>query len=538
MPQVPNYDDFQATAAPLPAARVADVQPGNAALQVGQGFEQLGAAASDVAVRLQERQNADAVFKAEADLKDQYLQFEQGVRQRRGTQAWGVTNDASTWWDKNTQTISDNLQNDRQRNIFMHSASNLRSASLTSISQYENEQQHQSVEDSAKASITGSINIAAANPTDPAILAQSKSDVLKRIQVIAQVNGWTPERYVVEQGNALTDLHKQVIQSQIDTNPDAARAYFDANKSQINGMDRDVIDKEIRVGTIRQIGQQASETIMAQGLPESQALSQARAKYTGEQQDEVVRRVKERYADIDMTRERAQNDAADAAWQQWSKTKSLSTVPTSTLNAMDGRMRDALEKEDAAHASGADIRTDWSKFYDLRQMAATAPNQFATTDIREFFPDLNPAQREQLIDLQNQVKGNNSSDVQTLNEQLSRAHELLNWSASDGQKKGQFDSAALTAIDAAQKANGGKKLTFDDRQKVIDRMMVTGSYPGGNWFSADRFYQASGTTKESQFTPKVPEEDRAQIEAALTRKQIPITDNAVMRIYKLAHGLP
>jgi hypothetical protein len=538
VPQVPSYDNFQVSQAPLPDVTVADVHPGNSALRVGQALDETGAIATEAAVRLQERQNADAVFKAEADLKDQYLQFEQGVRQRRGTQAWGVTNDATQWWDKNTKAISDNLQNDRQRNIFMHSASTLRSSSLTSISQYENEQQHASVEDSARASMTGSINIAAANPTDPTILAQSKSDILKRTQVLSHINGWSPERYEVEQGNNVTALHKQVIQAQIDTRPDLARAYFNANKDQINGADRDDIDKQIKAGTIRQIGQQASDQIMGMGLSESQALAKAREKYTGEQQDEVVRRVKERFADIDMTRERAQTDAADKAWQIWAQNKTLSAVPTSLLNGMDGRMRDALEKEDAAHASGADIRTDWSKFYDLRQMAATAPGDFAKTDIRQLFPQLNPAQREQLIDLQNQVKGAGSADVQTLNEQLSRAHELLNWSGSDGQKKGQFDSAALTAIDAAQHSNGGRKLTYDDRQKIIDRMMVTGSYPGGNWFSSDRFYQVSGTENEAKFSPKIPDDERTKIEAALTRAKRPVTDEAVMELYKLKNRLP
>jgi hypothetical protein len=538
MPQVPNYDNFQATQAPLPDVRAADVQPGNSALQLGQTLNRVGAETTDAAIRLQERANADAVFKAEADLKDQYLQFEQGVRQRRGTQAWGVTNDASQWWEKNTKAITDNLQNDRQRQIFAHSATALRQSSLTSISSYENEQQHASVEDSAKASITGSINIAAANPTDPNILAQSKSDILKRVQVIAQVNGWSPERYTVEQGNAVTDLHKQVIQSQIDTRPDLARAYFDQNKDQINGADRDTIDKQIRVGTIRQIGQQASDTIIGQGLSESDSLAKARAKYTGEQQDEVVRRLKERFADIDMERERGQAQAADKAWQIWSQNRSISDVPTSVLNSMDGKMRVALEQEDAAHASGADIKTDWSTFYDLRQSASLTPQQFAKTDIRQFFPKLNPAQREQLIDAQNQIKSNTANDVQTLDGQLGRAHELLGWSASDAQKKGQFDSAALTAIDAAQKANGGKKLTFDERQKVVDRMMVTGSYPGGNWFSKDSFYQVAGTEKAAQFAPKVPDDERAKIEAALTRAKKPITDDAVLQLYKLKNGLP
>jgi hypothetical protein len=136
------------------------------------------------------------------------------------------------------------------------------------------------------------------------------------------------------------------------------------------------------------------------------------------------------------------------------------------------------------------------------------------------------------------VKGAGSQDVQTLNEQLNRAHELLGWSASDGKKKGQFDSAALTAIDAAQQANGGKKLSYDDRQRIVDRMMVTGSYPGGNWFSADRFYQVAGTEKEPNFTPKIPDDERAKIEAALTRAKRPITEDAVMELYKLKNGLP
>jgi hypothetical protein len=62
--------------------------------------------------------------------------------------------------------------------------------------------------------------------------------------------------------------------------------------------------------------------------------------------------VKERYADIDMVRERGQDAAADKAWQQWSKDKSLSNIPTSVLNSMDGKDRDALQATDSAHASG------------------------------------------------------------------------------------------------------------------------------------------------------------------------------------------
>lgn len=538
MPQVPTYDSFQVAPQATPDVHIADVQPGDASLQLGKALEVAGGDFNASAIRLQHQQNADRVFQAEAGIKDSYLQYETDAKSQRGQDAWGVTQATTKWWNDNLKKTADGLENDQQREIFLKTTMPIRDQSLTTMGAYEQQQRAASVEESGKASITSSINLAAANPTDPSIVNGAKSDILKRVQVLGDLNGWTPVIRDAQAAQYVTNLHKQVIQSQIDTNPDAARAYFDANKNEINGADRDEIDKQIRVGTIRQIGQQGSDQIMGQGLGESQALQVARDKYTGEQQDEVVRRVKERYADIDMTRERGQADAADQAWKIWANNKSLSDVPTSVLNGMDGKMRVALQAEDAAHASGTDVKTDWGTFYDLRQQASTNPQQFAGTDIRQFFPKLNPAQREQLIDTQNQVKGQNANDVQTLNEQLNRAHELLGWSAADAQKKGQFDSAALTAIDAAQKDSGGKKLSYDDRQKVIDRMQVTGSYPGGSWFSKDPFYTVAGTENAAKFVPSIPDTERAKIEAALTRAKQPVTDDAVTRLYKLKNGLP
>lgn len=538
MPTVPTYDSFQVAPQAAPDVHVADVQPGDSSLQLGKALETAGADFNDSAIRLQHQQNADRVFQAEAGIKDSYLQYETQAKSQRGQDAWGVTQATTKWWNDNLKKATDGLENDQQREIFLKTTTPIRDQSITTLAAYEQQQRQVSVEESGKASITGSINLAAANPTNTSIVNGAKSDILRRVQVLGDLNGWTPEIREAQAAQYVTNLHKQVIQSQIDTNPDAARAYFDANKAEIQGADRDEIDKQIRVGTIRQVGQQGSDAIMQQGLGESQALLEARSKYTGEQQDEVVRRVKERYADIDMARERGQKDAADQAWQQWSKDKSMGNIPTSVLNSMDGKDRDALQAEDSAHASGKDIQTDWSTFYDLRQAASVNPSDFAQTDIRRYFPKLNPAQREQLIDTQNQIKGQNANDVQTLNEQLGRAHELLGWTASDAQKKGQFDSAALTAIDAAQKANGGKKLSYDERQKVIDRMQVTGSYPGGNWFSKDSFYSVAGTEKESQFTPKIPDDERTKITAALTRAKQPVTDDAVMRLFKLKNGLP
>lgn len=536
MPTVPTYDSSQVSAGPDPQSYV---QPGNAGeqwVQAGAALQRAGSDMGDIALDQQHMANADAVLKTETAFKNDYLQYQQTLQNRKGQNAWGVTNDLNTWFDKAAPQYNDALQNDAQRRAFGATFQSIRTQGLETTGKFEADQRTASVNESGKASIQASINLAAADHNNAATIDGARSDITKRIQLLSVLNGWSPEIRDAQETEALTNLHKQVIGALVDENPDHARAYYEANKQEIAGADRDVIDKVIKTGTIRQVAQVATDKIIATGAGETDALAYARAHYTGQEQDEVVKRVTERYAEADAVRERDQKTAGDKAWNIYTKGGSLSAVPTTLLSSMDGKDRLALQKEDAARISGKLVDTDWTTYYGLRVLAAQDPTKFSSTDLRLYYDKLAPDQRKEFVDLQDQVKKGGSNDVLSLEQQLAQTHEVLKWSNSDADKKGKFDSAVTREL-ATQQASVGRKLNFDERQKVIDRMAIQGSYKGGSWFSTDRYSDVAGKEAASTFVPKVPDDEKAKIAAALQRRNLPVTDDAIMKLYKQKNGL-
>lgn len=538
--QVPTYDNLTQQLDPAQAPRVAPVGVGDAFVALGAATQQSAATFGNIVADQQHELNADAVLKAETSLKTDYLKFQQSLQDRRGQNAWGVTQDVSDWFDKQQKQYGDALSNPEQQKAFSASFNQLRESGLSSAGQFEAQQRHASLEESGKASISASINIAAADHNNDATILGAKQDIAKRIQLLGQMNGWTPEVQQAELGQYITDLHKQVIQARIDEDPASAQAYYDANKNEIDGSQRDAIDKLLKHGTDRELAQKGAATIIGQGLSEAESLAAARKNYTGEVQDGVVQRVKEQFSEQEVASQRDQKQASDQAWQAFDKSGSLSVIPTTVLNRMDGRDRNSLQKEADARLNGKEVPTNWEAYYGLRMLATQQPSEFANVDLRRYFGDLAPAQREQMINLQQDVKkGGGAADVQSFEAQLEHANGIMGLGSSDQDKKGAFASAVDTELSALSKQLG-RKPTFDERQKVIDRMVIKGSTGGlFSFFGLGQkpFYTIAGTEDAAQFVPTIPDTEKASIVAALKRANKPTDDTSVMNLFKLRHGL-
>ena len=217
MPRVPIYDAPQESLRPLP--NVALRAPQTQLPEVGAALVRSGGDLLNVARAQQDQQNADRLFRTEAALKEEYLNFETSLRERRGQNAWGVTQDVNQWWEDARERHTEGLENDTQRALFEQTFANLRLHSLDSASRYESQERRVSLEESARASITNSINLAAAQFDSPDAVDGAKADVLDRIQIQAEFNGWTPERRAAEESLQLTNLHKQVIAAMVDVSP-------------------------------------------------------------------------------------------------------------------------------------------------------------------------------------------------------------------------------------------------------------------------------------------------------------------------------
>ena len=542
MPTVPTYDQPQESTRAAPLPQMSPAAAGTTGRQTSEFGQALGRASGDftrIALDMQERENADRILRTEAMLKEAETQFHTSLAERRGQNAWGVTQEATKWWDENSRKLADQLDNDAQRRAFDQMVLRRRGESIGYVSRYEAGQRQQSLTDAAQASIQGSIDSAAAAHADPQIVETNRAQVQRNVQALAKLQGWAPEAAQLALSEELTKFHSGVLLAKIDEDPDGARDYYAAHKDEIAGGARPQIEKALRVGTLRSLSQSASEEIMAKGLSESEAVKFARENYTGDEEDAVVARIKERYTERQQLREQSQRNAADQAWGILARSKNLDQVPAHVIAAMDGRDLIALRREAQNMRNGDEVKTDWGTYYDLRQQARSNPSQFARTDLRRYFDKLAPGARETLIDMQGQIASGKAHEVTTFGQQLDTAHNVMGFDAGDREKKGQFDAAVTNAINAEQ-ARLGKPLTWDERQKIIDRMAVQGEVVTGQWWKNDRnvrAYEISDTEDTGRFVPTIPKAERQKIESALRRKGRPVTDAEVLRLYKQKMGL-
>lgn len=507
--KIPTYGTPQIESAPLPGVRQrSSASPalfGAAAeeqVRAGQRLLDAGTALNEAAIRLQERENADQLFAAETALKDEYLTFEEGLRQRKGQSAWGVTTDTEKWFADQEKKHNGILQNDVQRALFKQSITKLRQSAVNTVSRYEIGERHRSLEESANASIVGSINLAAANAASDLTTAAAsgfKLDIIKRVQVLADLNGWTPERKVAEESQHLTNLHLQVIQSM--TNRDAARArqYFEANKAEINGTVHGRIGRTLMLGETKQAAFEFAERPDIQQLSEQDALLAARDffKDEPEKREAAVNEIKTRFIEREQLRERAQRDAADAAWKVFMHHGKLSAIPSHVIASLDGRDWESLKRFADNKLSGKSVKTDFATWYDLNQRIHAGEkvnllryaDSISASDLKEFADMMtNPAK----------IK-----EAATLSQQLATTHNLLKFGEGDKEKKGTFDRAVTDAVSVEQKQKG-RALSYEERQAIIDRLVIEGDVNGWLPGGRRRLYEAQGTPAAKKFVADKP----------------------------------
>lgn len=536
MPRVPVYDAPQVARRPLPSVAV---RPAESPLpELGRALTSAGAAGADIAKREQELRNADSVFRAEAALTEEYLEFEAGLRQRRGQNAWGVTDDVRQWFDTRGRRYLDDLENDAQRLIFEQTLTKLRERSVSAASQYEAGERRRSLEESAAASISMAINRAAAQHHDDDAIAEAKRDVLNRIAVQAGFNGWSPERRAAEEELQLTALHRQVLEAMVDTDPERARKYFEANKSEIAGSEHDTLSRLVSRGETRAKAQRAADRLMGLGLDEAETLRRAREELDGEERDDVVNRIKVRFAERRAAEQQREREVADMAWDFFARNGNrVDAIPTEILDELDGRTLQSLR---ASQPGAPKVETDWGVYYELRQIAADDPNAFAEADLRRFFGVLAEPERRQLLQLQEKARNPGTAlDVATLQQQIATSLRTLDLK---DEQRGQFEGRVQEEIDAAQQQLG-RQLNWEERQTIIDRLLISGEVIGGGLFGLfdpDRrlFEVARDDLSRFEFgIDQIPARDREKIEAALERQGLPVTDQNIIDSYRLAHGI-
>lgn len=262
MPRVPVYEQ-QTELRALPGVRQqsiaspATMGDGGQLQQVGQALSRVGAGLNEVAVKAQERENADMLFRAETAITEEYLGWQRQVEtDRRGAAARGLTQDAQKWWDESLRKHEGNLGNDAQRALFAQRAQARRLRSIESLSGFENRELDRSETESWSANRSTTIQL---GQTDPTKVGETVKELDRLHRYMGARRGWTPEVVAAGILEDTTALHSGVIKSLIrGDRATEARAYLEQHGAQMTPAAREQIMSLVKKETDTAAGNEAA----------------------------------------------------------------------------------------------------------------------------------------------------------------------------------------------------------------------------------------------------------------------------------------
>lgn len=541
MPRVPTYDNYQVQQNQIPNIQVRPpgvrfesqfsqeqaTRPGREMQQMGNNVMEGGAAFARVYAEEVERANQvrvnDAMNKAAKARLELTYSPEAGYVNLRGEAALKRPGDKSldVEYTEKLQShfneIAKGLGNDEQRARFKDQSDKLLLQFQGNLSQHVSKEFVEYQVGVQDGTIQTAREQMALSWSDPNAIQQGKDAIKAAVYEKGRMLGLSAKQVEAGMTEALSPAHAAVISSAVDSgNVAYAKEYLKQYNTELTPQARLQLTKVVDAGDFEQRTQQAAGELWAkfEGDPAA-ALAEARQRFSGKDEDAIVTRIKTLDSERVALRERAQKDAADKAWGIYARSGSLGKVPASVLAAMDGKDLEAIRRTARADAEGKTRKTDPSIYYALTMAAAMDPN-FKNEDLRRYSDKLSPSDFKHFVDMQGKAaKPGEIEQVATANQQKEAIVKALGLEKQD---VGVFHQVADKALFAAQ-AEKGRNLTQEERQKVLDRLVLQGTTPGSVWgTNKTRAFQAQAEGRP--FTPVWDDTQKRQATAALQRQGV------------------
>lgn len=519
MPRLPDYNDLGAR----PAVDVTRPQVAPVDTSLGSALEPTIKAIDEA----QRRQDTDAVFQAKRALDQwemQNIYGEGGAASKLGRDALDLPKTIPSSFDEFVKTVEPTLTTPRAKQAFAEVALSRRSQIGEWAARHANQQRKVYEQGQVEADVSSSVDRAVmlAMAGDSANSAAEVKVGQARMVGYMRSLGRSEEEIAAETGKLSGRVGAALVRSFIDSGRiDDAKQVLARDGAAIPLEQRVPLMKALDEAVTMRQSQDVADQLFSQYQGDvSQALREVRQKYSGKQEDAIVTRLKTLDAERVTLRERAQKDAADQAWRVYESTGSLSKVPPSVLAAMDGRDASALRRAARADAQAAidrrEVKTDPGVYYALSRAAAEDASAFRNEDLRRYFDKLSPGDRKHFIDLQSGlVKGDESARVVSYEQQKSALVMALRLPKD---KAGLFYKVADQQVMAAQAA-AGRKLSQDETQKILDRLVLQGESDADGFFGGkERMFQSISSGRP--FEPRWSDDDVRKATAALQKSGV------------------
>ena len=548
MPTLP--DSRSLGSRPIPQSRqgVTRIQTG----QVEQAAGQLGKQVADTALEFKRLDDIEKVSKAMTEFEDQQRQFlvegDDAVLNRSGDNAKGALQTTEQWWEETGNRYVADLENPDQQRAFQEMLDRQRSSVLNGVARHETQQRKVSFANTLDARVNTATERAAAMPGDPEINKQSQEEVADALNLLAKTQGWSPEVTEAKTLEVMTTFHGRQIGAMIDTDPEAAAAYFEQNKDQMTAAAREKTQNLLETETLRVRSQASADSLMGLGLDAEQTIREARTIEDAALRDEVVSRVKARLSERASFAKTEKANLMRQVADYIDEFGTVDGVPAEVWSSLSVAERTRMK----SYAKG-ESDTDWNVYYDLSQMKANNPSQFLQEDLSKYLGKLGKAEVKQVMAWQRELDEAGSSAskdnwLQTKNSIVSDALTTMgieygkSADPDSAKKASDFRGAVENHLTLWQQNNPGKTIAPDEFRNMVDRLTIEVTLPDSGFLGRDKTMPLFEVESPPDWyfsgdIDDIPELDRRQIEEVITRnKQVP-TEDLIVRYYMAKNDL-
>lgn len=486
MPRAPTYGGPQLRTAPLQPAYQSNIDVSSGVQSVARGIGQMGEAVDRIQMRDAELQ----ANKVDTDVTAGWLEWDAQARKKyQGQNVDQYEAEAKAWWDKARDTYAKDLSPMAGQQVAL-ALSRKRNQAIGAVLGHVNAEKERAADSQADAAALTTIEMA----VDTGDVAGGAARVRQISAQKGARKGWSTEEVQADQQRLLGTMHLAYISKVAEADAEKAKAYFEANKTEIPATAQVKIEAVLKGEADNQFAVQFAAKQADKPLAEQ--LAEAGKITDPQRREKTLLQVRNNNAMVEAAKRQAEASAADEAWQMVGQGR---RVPEAVLQRMDGKSRVQLQEHLADRARQASergaMKTDWVTYIETRDKLAAGEK----VDLRPLTTKIAGPQMEQLLDIQTRMNNPKQRvEVATSEQQTAAFAQQMGLS---NEKLGQFKSAANDLFNEHLKAKG-KEPTYDERQAILDNLtkeIVTS--PGRFWDTTGPAYTAPRDVRNKALAP-------------------------------------
>lgn len=550
MPQVPVYNQGQVQEQALPNARFQANAPldafGGGESAAGANRAMQGVFNEVTKIQQEEKKKADDLATTEAYVKINqaktrlFFDPKSGAMNARGKDAFAQIDTVGASFDKEADDIYNSLSNVEQKQIFERMRLKERGELDEHLQKHAFQEARKYDDEVTRSGLESAMNDAVLNYNDPEKVQNSIGLQKSLIQAHAQRNGLPPkavEMLLLEQESKThVGIIKQMLVGRDDI---SAKKYYEELKKSpgtLSAQDELTVRGLVKEGSTRGEAQRQATQIMGEnGKDMRAALDAARLIEDPDVQQMTVSEIKTRFAENENIKNTQQKKFFEGVVNDIYKTKQFPNA--NTMYALDYQEKKAVESLFESIRSGQKIQTDWDEYYKLKQMAADPDTrqQFLGRNLLLYKPILGDTEWKEMVNIQTSMEKGDNKEIDGYRTKAGIIDGVL---AENGYKKGDKKSNMFRREMEDQirafKDQYGKEPKNEDVQRMADGLMIKATEGIIFGFgSKRRFEMDPNKPEEIKISVKdIPRNDRRDIEAALKRKNKPVTEDMIVDVYK------